>query len=280
MSVRLLAVDLDGTLVRGDRTVSDRTRAALTGCDDAGIRVVVVTARRWLAAAPVLRNLGLQGMAIVAGGGAVRDIASGRVTMSGVLRGDALAGAVDAILASGLQPMVAVDHGEHYLAGHPRHDSSATARQFARGRVTRTTVDAMRRAVAARVLAMGPASRIAAAARRCVGLPCHLIIQDCIHRVGGGGERVLELHAAAENKGTSLRRLCRQLRVPMGAVAAVGDAPSDLPMLEAVGTAVLMGQAEAGLRRRGMAIAPAVDADGAAWAIERLVLCAAAPQAA
>ena len=199
--------------------------------------------------------------------------------MNGVLRGDALAGAVDAMLASGLQPMVAVDHGEHYLAGHPRHDSSATARQFARGRVTRTT-DPLRilkpRSIIRELRAYVPVFAIETDFQ----LPRSPGLQDCIHRVGGGGERVLELHAAAENKGTSLRRLCRQLRVPMGEVAAIGDAPSDLPMLEAVGTAVLMGQAEAGLRRRGIAIAPAVDADGAAWAIERLVLCSAAPQAA
>jgi hydroxymethylpyrimidine pyrophosphatase-like HAD family hydrolase len=123
-----------------------------------------------------------------------------------------------------------------------------------------------------RVLAMGAGSRIHAAAASCVGLECHLLVQDCIHRVDAAGERALELHAAAATKGTALRRLCGQLGVSTGDVLAIGDARSDLAMLEVVGNPVLMGQAEAGLRRPGVRVAPTVDEDGAAQTIEELVL--------
>ena len=48
--IRLVATDLDGTLLRSDNTVSDRTRAALKAADAAGLVVVFVTGRppRWL----------------------------------------------------------------------------------------------------------------------------------------------------------------------------------------------------------------------------------------
>ncbi|MGN6240353.1 MAG: HAD family hydrolase, partial [Cellulosimicrobium cellulans] len=47
---RVVATDLDGTLLRSDGTVSERTRAALRAAEDAGVEVVFVTARppRWL----------------------------------------------------------------------------------------------------------------------------------------------------------------------------------------------------------------------------------------
>ena len=50
MSVRLVASDLDGTLVRSDGTVSDRSRTALRRAAEAGLVVAFVTGRppRWL----------------------------------------------------------------------------------------------------------------------------------------------------------------------------------------------------------------------------------------
>jgi hydroxymethylpyrimidine pyrophosphatase-like HAD family hydrolase len=272
VTVRLVALDLDGTIVRRDRTVSARTRRALRRCDAAGVRVVVVTARRWLAAAPLLADLELGGIAIVAGGGAVRDVATGRVLVSSALIPSTVTTAVQRIGAVGLQPLVAVDHGERHIAGDRRLDGPGAARYLARGVAMRGAVDLAGSVPVTRVLAMGPASRIHAAAAACQGLPCHLLVQDCIFPFHAGGQRALELHVAAATKGTALRDLCHQLGVALGEVLAIGDAPSDLAMFEVAGHAVLMGQAEPGLRRRGVVVAPGVDDDGAAWAIESMVL--------
>ena len=273
MPVRLVAVDLDGTLVRRDRTISARTRAALQECQRRGITVVVVTARRWHAAAPVIRGLGLSGPAVVVGGGAVRSIASGRVVGGRLLPGGVVARAAAAVDAAALQPMVAIDHGELHLVGDPRRDGPAAARYLARGRrirVSSRTLLAPRPAT--RVLAMGGASRIAAAARACAGLGARITVQDCVVPLDPGGERPMELHVAAADKGSALRDLCVELDVPPGEVLAIGDAPSDLPMFAVAGTAAVMGQAEPGLRRHGAVVVPDVDADGAAWAIEHLAL--------
>jgi HAD superfamily hydrolase (TIGR01484 family) len=269
---RLVAVDLDGTIVRRDRTVSARTRRALRRCEDAGIRIVVVTARRWLAAAPLLADLGLGGIAIVAGGGAVRDVASGRVLVSSALAPSTVAVVVARIEDCGLQPMVAVDHGERHFVGDRRADGPAAATYLARGAVVRGRLDHSTRLPTTRVLAMGPASRIRSAAAHCLGLDCHLLVQDGIFRFDAGGQRPLEFHASAATKGTALRDLCHQLGVALADVLAVGDARSDLAMFEVAGLAVLMGQAEPGLRRPGVVVAPTVDDDGAAWAIETLAL--------
>ena len=77
--MRMVACDLDGTIVRADGTVSPRTVAALAACERAGVRVVFVTGRppRWMA--PVAAATGHHGIAVCANGAIVYDLAAERV---------------------------------------------------------------------------------------------------------------------------------------------------------------------------------------------------------
>ena len=77
--VRLVASDLDGTLLAPDGTVSQRTAAALADAEDAGLDVVFVTARphRWLEDLAV--HVAGHGIAICANGASVVDVAGLRV---------------------------------------------------------------------------------------------------------------------------------------------------------------------------------------------------------
>jgi hydroxymethylpyrimidine pyrophosphatase-like HAD family hydrolase len=269
--IELVAVDLDGTIVRPDRTVSPRVRAALRDCATRGIPVVVATVRRWARTSALVADLGLQGHCIVAGGGAVRAVPSGRVEVATVLPRAVAAAAVQRMAACGLQPMVGAMHGEVQLSGDARRDNPAVARYLARGATRRVHLDELAAWPATRVFAMGPSAAVRAAARACTGLG-RLLVQDAIFAHDAGGERMLEVHVMSSDKGGALHALCTQLGVSRGATLVVGDAPSDLPMLEIAGVAVVMGQAEASMKRRGWVVAPPVWEDGAAWAIEELVL--------
>ncbi|HZS15396.1 MAG TPA: HAD family hydrolase [Candidatus Dormibacteraeota bacterium] len=269
--MRLVAVDLDGTIVRRDRTVSPRVRAALQACAARDIPVVVATARRWVRTAALVEDLGLRGHCIVAGGGAVRRIPGGHVEVAAALPRSVVAAAVRNIDACGLQPMVGAQHGEVQLSGAARRDTPTVARYLARGATRRVSLEELAAWPATRVLAMGPSALIHAAARRCTGLG-RILVQDAIFTHDAGGERVLELHVMKWDKGNALHALCTQLGIPAGETLVLGDAPSDLPMLEIAGIPVVMGQAEPGMKRRGWTVAPSVLDDGAAWAIERFAL--------
>jgi hydroxymethylpyrimidine pyrophosphatase-like HAD family hydrolase len=269
--VELVAVDLDGTIVRRDRTVSKRVRSALHACAQRGIPVVVATARRWVRTESLVGDLGLTGHCIVNGGGAVRQLPSGRVEVAVDLPRAVVAASVQRMLAHGLQPIVAASRGEVHLSSDARRDTPSVGRYLARGTTRRVAVDELAAWPATRVIAMGPAARVHAAARACTGLG-RLLVQDAIFSNHSGGERVLELHVLARDKGGALHALCTQLGITPGATLVIGDAPSDLPMLEIAGIPVVMGQAEAGMKRRGWVVAPPVDKDGAAWAIEKFVL--------
>lgn len=269
--VELVAADLDGTLVQLRRPPSARVVAALRACREQGVGVVAVTARRWTAAAPLLRELEIGPLAIVAGGTELRDVRTGRLIETRLLREGVVAAACRRILESGLQPMVATG-GEGFRAGPAGLDGPAAARYLRRAGVGRVPLSHLGARPATRVLAMGSRSRIELAARRCAGLPARRTVQGCIVPLDPGGETPFELHVAAADKGDGLRAVCHHLGVAPARTLAIGDSAGDLPMLEAAGVAVVMGQAEPGMRRHGFVVAPPVEQDGAAAAIERLVL--------
>ena len=76
---RLAAIDLDGTLLRSDGTVSDRSRAALAAARDAGVDVVLVTARSPRSVREIAADLGLRGPALCANGATVFDLDAGAI---------------------------------------------------------------------------------------------------------------------------------------------------------------------------------------------------------
>src|SRR4051794_16899338 len=79
MLPRLIASDLDGTLLRSDDSVSTRTRAALEAVEEAGLLLVLGAGRppRWMP--PVVEATGHRGLAICANGALVYDLAEERV---------------------------------------------------------------------------------------------------------------------------------------------------------------------------------------------------------
>ena len=93
---RAIATDLDGTLLRDDGTVGERTRDALHRAAVAGVPVIVVTARPHRFVSEV-RGLPLHGTAICANGALVVDLASGEVLHAHLLGPDAALGIVNSL---------------------------------------------------------------------------------------------------------------------------------------------------------------------------------------
>lgn len=74
-AVRLVATDMDGTLLRSDQTISPRTRTAIRDAHEAGILVVAATGRGWRSAVPLLAVTPQITTAVCSNGALVRDIA-------------------------------------------------------------------------------------------------------------------------------------------------------------------------------------------------------------
>ncbi|MBV7330461.1 HAD family hydrolase [Chloroflexi bacterium TSY] len=84
--------------------------------------------------------------------------------------------------------------------------------------------------------------------------------------------QLVEGTAQGVDKGSGVLRLCELLDVAPQRVLAIGDSDNDIPMLETVGFAVAMGNASAGVKAVADWIAPSIDDDGAAVALNKFVL--------
>src|SRR5690625_356377 len=85
VSMKMVATDLDGTIIPHGGSISQRTLDAFAACEDAGIKVVYVTGRppRWLD--PVLDVTGHRGYAIAANGAMIIDVAREKnITVHGI----------------------------------------------------------------------------------------------------------------------------------------------------------------------------------------------------
>lgn len=259
--VRLVATDLDGTLVHSDGTVTPRTRAALAAAEEAGITVVFVTGRplRW--AREVFEHVGPHGLAIISNGALVWDVAGDRAALERPIPSGA--GREVARLLRAAVPGTA--YAVETAAG------IALEPQF----MERYPVPAQARRAPAEHLFDDPVLKLLARheelspqdfwdrAERAAG---HLV-----EITWSSAGALLEMSAAGVTKATTLERLCASLGVDAGAVVALGDMPNDIAMLQWAGTSYAMANAHASVLEVADRLAPANDEDGVAQVLEALL---------
>ncbi|MFO7632888.1 MAG: Cof-type HAD-IIB family hydrolase [Caldilinea sp.] len=85
-------------------------------------------------------------------------------------------------------------------------------------------------------------------------------------------EWLVEATAPGVDKGSGLRRLCDLLGIDIRRVLAIGDSDNDIPMLQAAGFGIAMGNASDHVKAVADWIAPTIDDEGAAVALKRWIL--------
>ena len=255
MTPRVVGSDLDGTLMRSDGTVSQRSRDAIAAVEAAGCTFVMVTGRppRWMRS--VAQESGHRGIAVCANGAIVYDLHSDRV-----LETFLLPSAVARDVASALKERIpgvafAAEHHErpfaHEQAYVPRWDSGDP-------RITRTAEELLTDDVVkllARHPTLGP-DEFLAKAHEAVGAACTVT-----HSSSDG---LVEISAAGVSKATGLALVCEQLQVDAAEVIAFGDMPNDLPMLEWAGTGVAVANAHPSVLAAADEVTGSNDEDGVA----------------
>jgi Cof subfamily protein (haloacid dehalogenase superfamily) len=258
---RLVASDLDGTLLRPDETVSDRTRAALAAARDAGITVVLVSGRPPRSLGPIAERIGVGGVAICANGAVVWDLDTGTMLDHTPLAADLAARLVHNLRAAVPGVLFAVELEQSFgreagwtegLIAAPAEALEADALELIRGPVTKLLV---------RHPSL-PFAELAERAREAVG-------EDAV--VTWAGLRVVEISAAGVTKAFALEWLCRRLGIDPGEVVAVGDMPNDLPMLAWAGTAVAVANAAQEVLDAADEVTAANVEDGVALLLERIL---------
>lgn len=263
---RLIATDLDGTLLRDDKTVSARTIAALAAAEDAGIEVFFVTGRpaRWMDV--VAEHTARHGMAICANGAVVYDLHRGRLLTAYPLApqdGLAVVGALRAAVPGTAFAVEFTDsfaYESQYLPYDPEPDPVI-------GPVEELLAPG----------AQGGRLVLKLLARHTVLDPDAFL--DVARRVAGEhGEitrsspsALLEISGTGVSKATTLARCCAQRGITADEVVAFGDMPNDLGMLSWAGTSYAVANAHPAVLAATTHRTAANQDDGVALAIERIL---------
>ena len=257
---RLVATDLDGTLVRSDGTISDRTREVIAAVEAQGVPVVFVTGRplRW--AEEVFEHVGDHGLAVVSNGALVWDVAADRARLRreidpatvrlvcAELRA-AVPGstfAVETVDGIGLEP--------EFMERHPVPDGAR-----------RGPLDELVTGPVVKLLArheeLGPQDYWDAA---------EAAVGERVTITWSSTSTLLEISAFGVTKATTLALLAEELGVAPEDVLVFGDMPNDLPMLAWAGTPYAMANAHASVLAAVDHVAPSNDEDGVAEVLSGL----------
>ncbi len=256
---RLVATDLDGTVVRSDGTISARTTAAIARLEELGVPFVMVTGRppRWMA--PVAEATGHRGLAVCANGALLYDLHTERVVRSHLLDADAAAQVVTALREQVPGVSFAAEDADAVFGHEPSYQ-------------VRWKTDGMKVGPVEQLYARGVAKllvrhegmtgdELLAAARAALGG-----LAETTHSSADG---LLEISAAGISKASGLAAYAEERGVDAAQVVAFGDMPNDLPMLAWAGHAVAVANAHPDVLAAADEVTASNDDDGVAQVLDR-----------
>jgi Cof subfamily protein (haloacid dehalogenase superfamily) len=258
---RVVATDLDGTIVRTDGTISARTRAALTAAEAAGAMVVIVTGRppRWLHG--IAEDTGHHGLAICANGALVYDLRTERVVESHPLQVADARRLVDELRAAIPGLAFGVEGVELGFA----HEASYQPRWTTDANTVVAEIETLLSEPVAKLLGrhedMG-SDELLARARAVVGDQ----LATLTHSSRDG---LLEISAAGISKASTLETVCAERGFGARDAVAFGDMPNDLPMLAWAGHSVAVANAHPDVLAVAAEVTASNDDDGVAKVLER-----------
>lgn len=272
--VRLIAIDIDGTLLDSRGQVSAANVAAVEAALDAGVHVVLVTGRSFPFARAVVQGVLPDEVSLIVSNGAIERTLGGRTLASRLLPRDAARAILERTLAF-------------------RDHSALLFDRAAEGHVVAETLDwehPHRRGYWQRHRHfIGHAAPLESALTED---PIQVMFNGGVETMraiyaslGGFGEvfvcrteyeqrdfALVDVLAPAATKGRALAWRAGELGIEPSQVMAIGDNFNDLEMLEFAGVPVVMGNAVPELRRRGWRETATHDESGVARAIRKLVL--------
>ncbi len=264
--IRLLALDLDGTLMDDSMVIrSDRVRRAIAAAQARGVIVTLATGRMFDFLLPFARDLGLAAPLICYQGGLIQapdaEAPIYRATMD-----PALVRQVLAFTARRGWHCVLYADDEVFL------DEKRHPERFYRDMLGRRLVwvddlaSVLQRHAPVKFLVFvdpDEAQDVLAELRQAFAGQMELTRSHA---------RIVEGNPLGVSKGDALRRLAEHLDVPRAQVMAIGDQENDLPMIAWAGFSVAMGNGSPAVKAAADWVAPPVTEDGAAVAIEHFVL--------
>jgi Cof subfamily protein (haloacid dehalogenase superfamily) len=259
---RVVATDLDGTVVRSDGTISPRTRAALKMARDDGALIVVITGRppRWLTG--ISEALGHNGIALCANGALTYDLTTEQITESRPLDLDVVRALMTQLRDSVPDIVFAVER----IDGQFAHESAYHPRWEPEKRTVIGDLEQVFDVPIAKLLARVEgvdSDGLLAMARAVVADGTATLTHSSI-------DGLLEVSAYGVTKASSLERMLARDGLGAEHVVAFGDMPNDIELLQWSGLGVAVANAHPDVLAIADEVTLSNDDDGVAVFLERL----------
>ena len=274
--IRLVAIDIDGTLLDTRWQLPDRNRDAICDAVRAGVEVAIVTGRMSGFAQPVLDLLPCPVTAIVSNGAVVKT-PDGATAMRHVVPRDVAASILAAAAEWPDRAALIFDRpGDGQMVIERIDRSDPLRRAYAeRNRAFVREVEPLASALTEDpvvVMFNGPIGMMRALVDRLRALPDAGAFSVNLTEYESRDVLFVDVLAAGCTKGATLAEWARRRGYARDEVMALGDNLNDLEMLEAAGLPVVMGNAVPALLERGWPTTATNDEAGVADAIHRYVL--------
>lgn len=275
-STRLLAIDIDGTLVNSRDELTDKTRKALHRACDAGLKLVLATGRRYSRALPLVEPLKIDAPLVTASGALIKCPISHRTLFQATFDRTLLCDLLSVIERRGFEAVLYADSYHdgfdfycqrleverpelaEYLALNPgchrlwptlmRDPPEGVFAGFATG--TRDEMLALHDELQRELPALLYTHVLRSP--RYIGYMC-------------------EIAPIGVTKWSGIQHVAAEWSISPAEICAVGDDVNDIPMIEAAGIGIAMGNAQPEIKAAADYIAPAHDEDGLAAVVEWLL---------
>ena len=262
---RLVALDLDGTLMERGNVVSEGNAAAVRDAVAAGVHIVLATSRWYRLAKHSADMLGIPSPIICHNGAMVRSPLNDASWLELQVPPDAALAIAQAADRERYESMVTVDDITYLMTRRQNVDPA--------------------RLPAGMVLADALTPHVGSGAEGFLffgddavdGIPAALAghFDGVLNQASGYSEtfpRYLNVVAAGADKGRALALVCERLGIGLEDTIAVGDAAPDLEMMRVAGLSVAMGNAPAEVQAQVDVVGPGNREDGVAWVLRQLAI--------
>ena len=260
--IRLIAIDLDGTLLNSQHQASPRNIAALKAAIEKGVQVVIATGKTHSSAREIIPLLGLSSPGVFVQGLVIHN-PDGSVRSSIVLEPEIVQSIVDfadqydlvAVAYSNTRLLIRDDHPAlHVLSGHGEPEAEIVG--------PLTEFDAPIN----KFILFGDNDHLLQA-RKALTMQLNGRV-TMVQALAG----MLEILPPGTSKGAGLQRVLDELGIPPESVLAIGDGENDAEMLRMAGIGVAMANAMPEAMAAADYVVSSNDEDGVAEAVERFVL--------
>lgn len=264
MAIKLIAVDMDDTLLDEELKVSPRTAQAIAKAQEQGVIVTIATGRMFSSARPFALELNMKAPLITYNGGMVRYPESQEIVFQKPINSE-VAGKVVALFR---------ERG-WYLQSYMNDELYVVERcEKARSYEDLAAITAIALGDEFYTMKHEPAKMLTIAEPDEIQEIQRIVNQEFAGEIFAATSKsnYLELTHPSVNKGHALAILAEKLNISREEVMAIGDSNNDYPMLEYAGFAVAMGNASERVKGIADAVTTTNNDHGVARAIEKFVL--------